>query len=68
MLQVSPPEYKPEPEPHVHILTKAYEGTQKENNQKFRHIGVNTSQYRQSFFPKKLLVPGISSHMLIPQL
>ena len=24
----------------------------KENNHNFRHIAVNTSQYRQSFFPK----------------
>ena len=38
--------------PHEHILTKAYEGTRKKNNHKFRHIAVNTSQYRQSFFPK----------------
>ena len=38
--------------PHEHILTKAYEGTRKKNNYKFRHIAVNTSQYRQSFFPK----------------
>ena len=37
--------------PHEHILTKAYEGTRKKNNHKFRHIAVNTSQYRQSFFP-----------------
>ena len=38
--------------PHEHILTKAYEGTRKKNNHKFRHIAVSTSQYRQSFFPK----------------
>ena len=38
--------------PHEHILTKAYEGTRKKNNHKFRHIAVNSSQYRQSFFPK----------------
>ena len=38
--------------PHEHILAKAYEGTRKKNNHKFRHIAVNTSQYRQSFFPK----------------
>ena len=38
--------------PHEHILIKAYEGTRKKNNHKFRHIAVNTSQYRQSFFPK----------------
>ena len=38
--------------PHEHILTKAYEGTRKKNNHKFRHIAVNTSQYRQSFSPK----------------
>ena len=38
--------------PHEHILVKAYEGTRRKNNHKFRHIGVNTSQYRQSFFPK----------------
>ena len=38
--------------PHEHILTKAYEGTRKTNNHKFRHIVVNTSQYMQSFFPK----------------
>ena len=37
--------------PHEHILTKVYEGTRKKNN-KFRHIVVNTSQYRQSFSPK----------------
>ena len=30
--------------PHEHILTKAYEGTRKKNNHKFRHIAVNTSQ------------------------
>ena len=38
--------------PHEHILTKAYEGTRKKNNHEFRHIAVNTSQNRQSFFPK----------------
>ena len=38
--------------PHEHILIKAYEGTRKKNNHKFRHIAVNTSQYRQSFSPK----------------
>ena len=38
--------------PHEHILIKAYEGTRKKNNHKFRHIAVNTSQCRQSFFPK----------------
>ena len=38
--------------PHEHILIKAYEGTRKKNNHKFRHIAVNTSQYRRSFFPK----------------
>ena len=38
--------------PHEHILIKAYEGTRKKNNHKCRHIAVNTSQYRQSFFPK----------------
>ena len=53
--------------PHEHILTKAYEGTRKKNNHKFRHIAVNTSQYRQSFSPK-LLVRGISCHSLIPLL
>ena len=36
--------------PHEHVLTKSYEGTRKKN--KFRHIAVNTSQYRQSFPPK----------------
>ena len=40
--------------PHEHILAKAYEGTRRKNNHKFRHIGVNTSQYRQSFFPKTI--------------
>ena len=40
--------------PNEHILTKAYEGTHKINNHRFRHIGVNTSQYRQSFFPKTI--------------
>ena len=35
-------------------LVKAYEGTRRKNNHKFRHIGVNTSQYRQSFFPKTI--------------
>ena len=35
-----------------HILfAKAFECTKK-NHHKFRHIAVNTSQYRQSFFPK----------------
>ena len=38
--------------PNEHILRKAYEGTRKKNNHKFRHIAVNTSLYRQSFFPK----------------
>ena len=38
--------------PHEHILVKAYEGTWRKINPKFRHIGVNTNQYRQSFFPK----------------
>ena len=33
--------------PHEHILTKAYEGTRKKNNHKFRHILVNTRQYTQ---------------------
>ena len=47
--------------PHEHISIKAYEGTRKKNNHKFRHIGMNTSQYRQSFFPKRL-VPEISFH------
>ena len=49
--------------PHEHILTKAYEGTRKKNNYKFRHIAVNTSQYRP-----KLSVCGISCHSLIPLL
>ena len=40
--------------PHEHILVKAYEGTRRKNNHKFRHIGVNTSQYRQSFFQKTI--------------
>ena len=40
--------------PHEHILVKAYEGTRRKNNHKFRHIGVNTSQYRQSFSPKTI--------------
>lgn len=40
--------------PHEHILAKAYEGTRRKNNHKYRHIGVNTSQYRQSFFPKTI--------------
>ena len=40
--------------PHEHILVKAYGGTRRKNNHKFRHIGVNTSQYRQSFFPKSI--------------
>ena len=38
--------------PHEHILTKAYEDIRKKNNHTFRHIAVNTSQYRQSFSPK----------------
>ena len=28
--------------PHEHILVKAYEGTRRKNNHKYRHIGVNT--------------------------
>ena len=40
--------------PHEHILVKAYEGTRRKNNYKFRHIGVNTSQYRQSFSSKTI--------------
>ena len=53
---------------HEHILTKAYEGTRKKNNHKFRHIAVNTSQYIGSHFPPKLSVYGISCHSLIPLL
>ena len=57
--------------PHEHILVKAYEGTRRKNNHKFRHIGVNTSQYQQSFFPKTIgawnQLP-YAGHMLIPQL
>ena len=40
--------------PQEHILTKDYEGTKKKNKNTFRHIGVNTSQYRQSLFPKTI--------------
>ena len=47
--------------PHEHILIKAYEGTRKKNNHKFRHIAVNTSQYRQSFF-HKTVGPWIAMH------
>ena len=56
--------------PHEHILTKAYEGTRKKNNHKFRHIAVNTSQYSciGSRFSPKLSVRGISCHSLIPLL
>ena len=56
--------------PHKHILTKAYEGTRKKNNHKFRHIAVNTSQYNciGSRFSPKLSVRGISCHSLIPLL
>ena len=53
--------------PHEHILIKAYEGTRKKNNHKFRHIAVNTSQYSSHFHPK-LSVHGISYHSLIPLL
>ena len=53
--------------PHEHILTKAYEGTRKKNNHKFRHIAVNTSQYKQSFFPKTV-GPWNRCHSLIPLL
>ena len=48
--------------PHEHILTKAYEGTSKKNNHKFRHIAVNTSQYIGSRFSPKLSVREISCH------
>ena len=42
--------------PHEHILTKAYEGDRKKKNKhKFGHITVNTSQYRQSFFPEAVV-------------
>ena len=56
--------------PHDHILTKAYEGTRKKNNHKFRHIAVNTGQYNciGSRFSPKLSVRGISCHSLIPLL
>ena len=55
--------------PHEHILTKAYEGTRKKNNHKFRHIAVNTSPYSLgSRFSPKLSVRGISCHSLIPLL
>ena len=53
---------------HEHFLTKAYGGTRKKNNHKFRHIAVNTSQYIGSHFPPKLSVYGISCHSLIPLL
>ena len=54
--------------PDEHISVKAYEGTRRKNNHKFRHIGVITIASTDSHFSPKQLVPGISFHMLIPQL
>ena len=36
--------------------SKAYEGTRRKHNMKFRHIDHTTSQYGQSFFPKTISV------------
>ena len=48
--------------PHEHILTKAYEGTRKKNNYKFRHIGFLQRILASigSHFSPKLQVHGIS--------
>ena len=43
--------------PFEGVLVKAYKGTRRKHNMKFRQIGHSTSQYGQSFFPK-LLVHG----------
>ena len=55
---------------HEHILTKAYEGTGKKINHKFRYIAVNTSQFRHSFFLKtrSISIPRIGHLFLIPVL
>ena len=36
------------------VLVKAYKGTRRKHNMKFRQIGHSTSQYGQSFFPKTI--------------
>ena len=35
-------------------LSRAYKGTRRKHNMKFRQIGHTTSQYGQSFFPKTI--------------
>ena len=44
--------------PFEGVLVKAYKGTRRKHNMKFRQIGHTTSQYGQSFFFLKLLVHG----------
>ena len=40
--------------PFEGVLVKAYKGTRRKHNMKFRRIGHTTSQYEQSFFPKTI--------------
>ena len=36
------------------VLVEAYKGTRRKHNMKYRKIGLTTSQYGQSFFPKTI--------------
>ena len=40
--------------PFEGVLVKAYKGTRRKHNMKFRQIGHTTSQYGQSFFPETI--------------
>ena len=40
--------------PFEDVLVKAYKGTRRKHNMKFRQIGHTTSQYGQSFFLKTI--------------
>ena len=39
--------------PFEGVLVEAYKGTRRKHNMKLRQIGHTTSQYGQSFFPKR---------------
>ena len=40
--------------PFEGVLVKAYKGTRRKHNMKFRQVGHTTSQYGQSFFHKTI--------------
>ena len=40
--------------PFEGVLVETYKGTRRKHNMKFRQIGHTTSQYGQSYFPKKI--------------